>query len=69
MSYWFKLEEQNKRFPPRRRPEPIPPGQSYVELTANHGRPNGPFDKERQLPYGASPAPKPPKPPKEEDYR
>ena len=53
MGYWFKQEEQNNRFPPRRRPDPIPSGQSFEELTAKHGRPNGPFDKERQLIYRA----------------
>jgi len=51
--FWFTEEEQNKRYPPRRRPDPTPPGQSFEELTAKHGRPNGPFDKERQLPYSA----------------
>ena len=53
--YWFAKEEQNRRYPPRRRPDPIPPGQSFEEMTAAHGRPNGPFDKERQLVYSAEP--------------
>ena len=46
---------KEERFPPGRRSPPIEPGQSYEELTAKHGRPNGPFDKERQLPYDARP--------------
>ena len=54
VSYWFKQEEQNRRYPPRRRPDLPPSGQSFEELTAKHGRPNGPFDKERQLPYSAA---------------
>jgi hypothetical protein len=54
MSYWFKLEDQNKRFPPKHRVPPPPPGQSYEELMEKHGRPHGPFDKERQLPYSAA---------------
>jgi len=53
--FWFTEEEKNRRYPPRRRPEPIPPGQSYEELTAAHGKPNGPFDKERILTYSAEP--------------
>lgn len=51
--YWFKREEQDRRYPPRRRPDPIPPGQSFEELTEKHGRPFGPFDKDRQLIYSA----------------
>jgi hypothetical protein len=53
MSYWFKREDENKRFPPRRRHAPIPPGQSYEEMLEKHGRPFGPFDKDRLLPYSA----------------
>ena len=55
VGYWFKREELDNRYPPRRRPEPTPPGQSFEELTAAHGKPNGPFDKERILPYSAVP--------------
>lgn len=29
----------------------IDPGQDFEALTEKHGRPFGPFDKERQLPY------------------
>ena len=35
-----------------RKPGP-PPGQSYEELFAKHGRPFGPFEAGRQLPYNA----------------
>ena len=44
----------NERYPPRRRSPAPAPGQSYTELVAKHGRPFGAFDKERQLPYGAT---------------
>ena len=51
----FPIQDANdKRWPPRRRDGPIPPGQSYVELFEKHGRPHGAFDKERQLPYDAT---------------
>ena len=51
--FWFANEEKNRRYPPRYQHDPIPPGQSFEELTAAHGKPNGPFDKERILPYSA----------------
>lgn len=47
-------DDNRDRFPPRRTDGKIPPGQSYVELFEKHGRPFGPFDKERQLPYSAA---------------
>lgn len=57
MKYWFDKEEKNQRFPPRHRVEPIPPGQSFEELTAKHGKPFGPFDQERILPYSGGKQP------------
>jgi hypothetical protein len=41
------------RSPPRVNYPPIPKGQDYFSLTAKHGKPIGPFDKDRQLPYKA----------------
>jgi hypothetical protein len=36
---------------PIRRHEPWAEGQDYFSMVEKHGRPNGPFDKERKLPY------------------
>ena len=39
---------------PGRRLPPWPEGEDYFALMEKHGRPNGPFDKERKLPYRGS---------------
>jgi hypothetical protein len=54
MGYGFGKDDYKDRFPPRRRSPPPDPGQSYGELFEKHGRPFGPFDKERELPYGVA---------------
>jgi hypothetical protein len=45
-------EENDYRSPPARKWPKIEKGQDFFTLTEKHGRPNGPFDRERQLPYG-----------------
>jgi hypothetical protein len=39
------------RFPPRHQSPKVEDGQDFFTLTEKHGRPFGPFDRERQLPY------------------
>jgi hypothetical protein len=46
--------ESEQRFPPRYRLPGCPPGQDYESLTAKHGRPVGPFEKDRHHSYRAS---------------
>ena len=53
MGFGFGKDDWKERFPPRRHDGPVPPGQSYAEMFEKHGRPFGPFDKERQLGYDA----------------
>ncbi len=48
------MTDDSFRFPPRRPDGNIPPGQSYFEMVEKHGKPNGPFDPGRQLPYDAN---------------
>lgn len=43
-----------KRARPGFKPSNTPPGETYDELVARHGRPIGPFENGRQLPYGKS---------------
>jgi hypothetical protein len=57
MGFGFGFDDFKKRYPPRRRMAPPDPGQSYFEMVEKHGRPFGPFDKERKLPYDARPVP------------
>jgi hypothetical protein len=45
-------EENDYRSPARWVAKPEP-GQDFTTLTANHGRPYGPFERGRQKPYGA----------------
>jgi hypothetical protein len=49
------IEQENEvRFPPRNR-LPLPPaGQDFESMTAIHGRPVGPFERDRRHPYSAS---------------
>jgi hypothetical protein len=39
------------RCPPRVKHPSTPDGQDYYSMTAKHGRPIGPFERDRQLPY------------------
>lgn len=39
------------RFPPKYIAPAWEPGQDYFTLTEKHGRPRGPFDDGRELPY------------------
>jgi hypothetical protein len=43
--------DRDGRYPPRSKAPPIEPGQDFQTLTEKHGRPHGPFDKDRKLPY------------------
>ncbi len=47
----FKREDRGDKYLPRRQAPKIEKGQDFFSLTEKHGRPNGPFDKERKLPY------------------
>lgn len=46
-----RVQRKPDRFPPRHKWPTTKEGQDYFTLTEKHGRPNGPFDRERQLPY------------------
>jgi hypothetical protein len=51
-------DENDQRYPPRWRSPQPEPGQDFATLTANHGRPFGPFETGRKKPYdGAKPDP------------
>jgi len=45
--------ENEERFPPRSRLPAWPEGQDFESMTAKHGRPIGPFEKERHHLYRA----------------
>jgi hypothetical protein len=45
--------ENEERFPPRYRLPAWPEGQDFESMTAKHGRPIGPFEKERHHLYRA----------------
>lgn len=49
--YFPRFQSKEGRYPPRSKASPIEPGQDFQTLTEKHGRPFGPFDKERKLPY------------------
>lgn len=37
-------DDNSKRYPPRHKPPPVPPGQDFDTMVAAHGRPRGPFE-------------------------
>jgi hypothetical protein len=43
--------EDDERYPPKQRGPKTELGQDYFTMLEKHGRPYGPFDKERVLPY------------------
>jgi hypothetical protein len=47
-------QENEERFPPRYRLSPWPTEQDFDAMTAKHGRPIGPFEKDRRHSYRVS---------------
>jgi hypothetical protein len=51
LSAWRPRTPERPDHPPRRRHPTWAEGENFFALTAKHGRPHGPFERERQLPY------------------
>jgi hypothetical protein len=48
---WPRSRTNDERYAKRYRSTPIEPGQDFQSMTAKHGRPVGPFERDRQHGY------------------